>query len=284
MTTEPVTLLASQMHTMDSQHTGRQYRITVSLPLGYTSPPGSDWPFHDAPTKWPTVYVLDGNWYAGMVTGMIRPMAWCGGTTDAIVVGIGYPESQDPMEAFRESFTRRDHDLTPVHDEAVEQSMTKAHKRPVPNGDASSFHRFIKDELIPFIEQTYRADPSRRILVGHSYGGLFALFGLFQTPDLFESMIIGSPTLSYGNRFTFQQEEAFARGGRSLPVKIYLFVSELEEDLNDETLTDTLRLAAVLQGRGYARLSLVKRIFTDQNHCEVAAPGIQWGLKSALKK
>ena len=284
MTSEPATVLASETHLMDSQQTGRQYRITVSLPLGYFSSPGADWPFHDTPAKWPVVYVLDGNWYFGMVTDIIRPMSWCGSTSDAIVVGIGYPESTDPAEAFRESFTRRDHDLTPVRDEAVEQAMEKAHKRPVPNGNAGNFHQFIRQELIPFIETTYRADPTRRILVGHSYGGLFALFGLFETPDLFDTLIIGSPTLSYGNRFTFQQEETFAKEHRKLPARVYLYVGELEEDLNDTTVTDTLRLAAILQGRNYEGFSLVRHVFADQNHCEVAAPGFQAGLKYALKR
>jgi hypothetical protein len=90
--------------------------LTISLPLGYSRSPGEAWPFHDTPAEWPVVYVLDGNWYFGMVTDIIRPMAWCGSTTDAIVVGIGYAEDKDPIEAFRESFTRRDLDLTPVRD------------------------------------------------------------------------------------------------------------------------------------------------------------------------
>src|SRR5215475_13835557 len=110
----PVTILGSEQHMMDSKCTGRTYRITVSLPLGYSSAPGDAWPFHNAPAKWPTVYVLDGNWYFGLVTDIIRPMCWCGSTTDAIVVGIGYHEDANPMEAFRESMTRRDADLTPI--------------------------------------------------------------------------------------------------------------------------------------------------------------------------
>ena len=219
-----------------------------------------------------------------MVTDIIRPMAWCGSTTDAIVVGIGYAEEKDPIEAFRESFTRRDFDLTPIRDEAVEKSMEQAHKRPAPNGDALHFHQFIKEELIPFIEQAYRADPSKRILAGHSYGGLFALFGLFEAPDLFDTLIIGSPTLSYGNRFTFGREEAFAKEHQKLPAKVYLYVGDLEEDIHDATLTDTLRFAAILQSRKYEGFSLVKHVFRDQNHCEVAAPGFQAGLKFALKK
>ena len=34
---------------------------------------------------------------AGMVTGIIRAMAWCGSTTDAIVVGIGYTDTDDAI-------------------------------------------------------------------------------------------------------------------------------------------------------------------------------------------
>jgi uncharacterized protein len=284
MTSEPVTVLASEMRIMESTHTGREYRITISLPLGYSKSPGEGWPFNDTPAKWPVVYVLDGNWYSGMVTDIVRPMAWCGSTTDAIIVGIGYAEANDPIEAFRESFTRRNADLTPVRSEAEEKSMEKQHKRPTPTGDAGNFHKFIKDELIPMIEKDYRADPSRRILVGHSYGGLFAAFALFESPDLFDTLIIGSPTLSYGNRFTFHREEAFTKEHKRLPAKIYLYVGELEEDINDSTVTDMLRFAAILQSRKYEGFSLVKHVFLDQNHCEVAAPGFQAGLKLALKK
>src|SRR6266851_3206535 len=150
MSAEPATILGSEMHMMDSQHTGRKYRITISLPLGYSSSPNESWPFNNTPAQWPVVYVLDGNWYFGLVTDIIRPMSWCGSTTDAIVVGIGYAEDKDPIAAFRESFTRRDADLTPIRDEAVAKSMEEAHKRPVPNGDAGNFHKFIKDELAPF--------------------------------------------------------------------------------------------------------------------------------------
>jgi predicted alpha/beta superfamily hydrolase len=284
MIPQAVTVLGSEMHLLESRHTSRTYRITVSLPLGYFAAPGEGWPFHNIPAKWRTVYVLDGNWYADMVTGMIRPMSLCGSTTDAIVVGIGYPEDADPREAFRTSFTRRDHDLTPVWDEATEASMTATHKRPVPNGDGGNFHKFIRDELIPFVEQTYNADPSARILVGHSYGGLFGLFGMFVTPQLFQTLIIGSPTLSYSNHFTFQQEATFASASKRLPVKMYLFAGEREESLDDRTLTDTLRLAATLESREYEAFSLSKHVFADQNHCEVAAAGFQWGLKHALKK
>ncbi len=284
MTGEAVSILGSAVRMMDSRHTGRKYRITVSLPLGYDRSPDEGWPFNNTPALWPVVYVLDANWYFGMVTDIIRPMSWCGSTSDAIVIGIGYPEDKDPIAAFRESFTRRNADLTPVRDEAEEKSMEAQHKRPTPSGDSGNFLEFIKDELIPIIEKDYRADPAQRILVGHSYGGLFGVFAMLEAPDLFDTLVIGSPTLTYGNRITFQREEAFAKENKKLPAKVFLYVGEYEEGLDDTTLTDTLRLAAILQGRNYEGFSLVKHVFLDQNHCEVAAPGFQAGLKFALKK
>ena len=114
--------------------------------------------------------------------------------------------------------------------------------------------------------------------------GVFALFSLFEMPDLFESMVIGSPMLIYGNRFTFQREEAFAQEHKQLPVRIYLFAGELEEGIHDTTMTDTLRLAAILQDRNYKGLALVKHVFEGLDHCDVFAPGYQAGLKFALNR
>lgn len=284
MASVPAAVLASEVRMMESGHSGRQYRITIALPLGYAAPSSEAWPFDNTPAAWPVVYVLDGNWYFGMVADMIRPAAWCGGITDAIVVGIGYPEGGDPIEAFRDSFTRRNADLTPVRDAEEERALEARHGRPAPTGDAGGFLKFISDELIPTIEREYRADPSRRILLGHSYGGLFALYAMCEAPDLFSVLIAGSPTLTFGDRFMLRREEAFAQERRALPARMVLFVGELEEALDDTTLTDTLRLTAVLQSRRYEGFSLVTHVFPGQNHCEVAAPGFQAGLKLALKK
>jgi hypothetical protein len=82
----------------------------------------------------------------------------------------------------------------------------------------------------------------------------------------------------------FQREEAFAKSPKPLPAQVFLYAAELEEFLNDTTLTDTLRWSAILQGRHYEGLSLVQRIFLGLNHCEVAAPGFHAGLKYALKR
>jgi enterochelin esterase-like enzyme len=44
---------------------------------------------------------------------------------------------------------------------------------------ALAYYQFIVEELAPLIESRYRADPARRILSGHSSGGLFVGYALF---------------------------------------------------------------------------------------------------------
>lgn len=262
---------------MDSRQTGRTYRISVSLPYAYANP---DWPFGDTPDRWPVVYLLDAEFWFDMVTGIVHSMAWCGGTTDAIVVSIGYPVLASPQEMWMETMARRNQDFTPVRDEEREQRMGEMTKRPVQTGDASRFHQFIRDELIPTVERDYLADPSRRILAGHSLGGGFATYALFEAPDLFNAYLIGS---AGAGEFDLKREEAFAQDHRRLASKIYLWVGELEEGTENTTLSDTLQFAARLASRSYEGLSVVSQVFADLNHCECVAPGFQAGLKFVLR-
>ena len=276
----PTSILASETHQLTSA-AGREYRISVALPLGYKAAPDAGWPFNNAPARWPTVYVLDGNWYFGLVTDIIRPMSWCGGTSDAIVVGIGYAESDDPSEALRHAFTCRNLDLTPARDEAEERSMAQRFSRPAPTGGAEEFYRFIRSELTPFIERGYRADASRRTLIGHSYGGLFAAYSLLKSPEHFHSYVIGSPTLAYGDRTVFRQEAQYAGDHDELPARVFVYAGD-EEFVDDSTLTDTIRFVTILRSRSYRNLELASKYFTDYDHCAVAAPGLHAGLHFAL--
>jgi len=277
-------VLGSETHLVHSELTGRNYQISVALPLGYHAQPEESWPFSGLPETWPTVYVLDGNWYFGMVAGMVRPISWCGGTSDAIVVGIGYPENEDAIEGFRTSFIRRDHDLTPIYDPETEKGQTEFHGEPVPNGDGINFLRFLKQELIPLIETTYRADSARRILVGHSYGGLFGLQTLFREPGFFATIVSASPYLAYADRCTFALEEEYASNHDDLTGRLFLASSIDEMGGGDPTPADTLEIAAKLESRRYPGLTVVKKMFLEFNHCEVAPPAFHAGLVFALKK
>ncbi|HEY3310323.1 MAG TPA: alpha/beta hydrolase-fold protein [Anaerolineales bacterium] len=283
MTTQPATILASEVRMMKSKYTGREYCISISLPYASFKSDLTPWPFNKPLERWPVVYLTDGNWYFGMVTDIVRNMGWFGNTTDAIVVGIGYPESQNPQEALCDSIARRFYDFTPVRDEGTEKWVENLVNRTATTGGAGDFLRFIKEELIPIIEQDFQADPRKRILAGHSLGGFFTTFALLEEPGLFDTYIIGSPSLAYCERFLFKREEQFAKRYKKLAAKVHLWVGDREETIDESSVSDVIRFGAILEGRKYKGLKLVKQIFADQYHNEVIAPGFMSGLKLALQ-
>lgn len=284
MTANQATILASQVRMMKSQSSGREYRISIALPYAYFDSPDKSWPADNPLEKWPVVYLTDANWYFGMVTDMVRVTAWCGSTTDAIIVGIGYPQDKDAAEVIRDSSAWRRDDFSPVRNEKFEEEGSKELGRKVESGGAGKFLEFIKQELIPTIESEFKADPKRRILAGHSGGGFFSAFALLKEPGLFESYIVASPSLWMHHKYVFNQEEEYARSHKKLPAKVYLYVGGLEESADSFMVSNMVRFGAILEGRKYKGLSLVSKIFANQNHCEVVPLCFQAGLKMALKK
>lgn len=61
-------------------------------------------------------------------------------------------------------------------------------------GGASRMLQFIGDELLPRVEATYGKAPMR-ILIGHSFGGLFVAHAMLTRPALFQAYVMVSPSL-----------------------------------------------------------------------------------------
>jgi predicted alpha/beta superfamily hydrolase len=122
------------------------------------------------------------------------------GIPEAVVVGIAYG-SFDP------SVNMRGYDFTV----------------PGPDGDprrggAAKFHEFLNDELIPLIEQRYRVDSSKRILLGQSRGGGMVLYSAFTDPDVFWGRIAVNPTFDPGREIFFSSPEKADRRDLGLVV------------------------------------------------------------------
>lgn len=60
-------------------------------------------------------------------------------------------------------------------------------------GGGLEFLKFIEDQLIPKIEATYRVDTSRnsRVIIGHSYGGLFGAYAFCTNNQVFGNYLWG---------------------------------------------------------------------------------------------
>lgn len=260
-------LPGTEVRTITAHSVKQEYRISVALPSSYTAHPER---------SYPTIYLVDANFYFGMVTELTRIMTLGEELPETLVVGIGYPMGEPLAEANKEVIRLRARDLTPVPDPA------KAGDDGKPSGGAPAFLAFIQSELIPLIEQEYRADGAARVLVGHSYGGLFTLYALFHQPQLFAGYVAGSPSLFYGDRVTFAYEAGFAEGHRSLPLRLYLGIGGREERVDDPMVSDFFQFVARLESRRYEGLSLTWQIVENCDHCAFTAPTFQAGLQAVL--
>jgi predicted alpha/beta superfamily hydrolase len=64
------------------------------------------------------------------------------------------------------------------------------------SGGADRLIAFFKDELIPFIDESYRTQPFR-IVLSSSWGGVFCLHTLLTQPSVFNGYIAATPWLIY---------------------------------------------------------------------------------------
>ena len=264
----------TEVRILRSSQVKQDYRISIALPYEYS----------DFPEKnYPTVYILDANLYFGMFTEISRMLYLCG-KTETIIVGIGYPLDLPLEDSFNEVMALRALDLTPVVDEAYEDGRAKLGVPIKGTGGASKFLSFLADDVIPMVEAEYRTAVSDRTLVGHSFGGLFALYTLFQNPTLFRNYIAGSPYLFFGDGTLFDYEERFAENRTSLPVKLFLSAGGLEESIAEPYVSNLYKFKARLQSRNYTDFELTSKIFERCNHCAAIAPMFQFGMMEMLPR
>lgn len=162
-----------------SQKTGFDYDITVYLPVDYS-------PIDKA---YATMYVLDAKQDDAFVAAKCRQISQTLNKQNVIVVGIRYYASD-----------KRDVDYTPTGTSYG-------------GGGCLAFINFIKDELIPTIQASYNVDTSRskRIIIGHSFGGLFGTYAFTKHNEVFGNYLLLSPSLFYDNSILLKYEQE-ARG------------------------------------------------------------------------
>ena len=149
--------LAGDYFALDSREAGHRYHVYIRYPDGYRA---------DDAKLYPTVYLLDGDSLFPYLAPHHIFLTYDDQLPEAIIVGIAYGSFSQPVN-------RRGHDF----------------------GDgAAAFQRFLKNELIAQVERRTRADPQRRILVGQSRGGGFALYSAYTDPDLFWARIASNPS------------------------------------------------------------------------------------------
>ncbi|HWU14791.1 MAG TPA: alpha/beta hydrolase-fold protein [Caulobacter sp.] len=146
-----------------SDRLGHDYEVTVQLPSAKVFLPGQ---------KFAAIYALDGGYeLAGPDSAFLGARAMM---APAIVVSLRLAPGQPPSR--NEDFTHRPFTL-----DGKSQG-----------GGGAVFEAFLLQDLKPFIEARYPADPASSVLFGHSLGGVFAANVFADNPDAFAGYIIGS--------------------------------------------------------------------------------------------
>jgi predicted alpha/beta superfamily hydrolase len=139
-------------------------KISVFLPDGYDA--------KDA--KFPVLYVLDADGRDQHTVPTARFLLLNNKMPKAIIVGVFNID--------------RNHDFLPDSSQSAKTG-----------GGADNFLQFFKQELIPHIDKNFKTE-GFNVLIGHSFGGVFAMHVLLNDPDLFDAYIAIDPSFWYKNQ------------------------------------------------------------------------------------
>lgn len=285
----PALLASATQFDMTSRHTGRTYRIFVSLPL--LPPP---------PDGYPVVLATDANYAFPIVSNHAR-LSQASELPPAIIVGVGYP-----IDEMMAAMTLRNVDLTPPADLAtVPPEMTSGMFEGTRFGEAEPFYSFLIEELRPHIALRYPVDPAKHIYIGDSLGGLFGAHVLLNHPGAFRAYVLGSPALWWNDHAIFDEIGSFAGRVAALETgpRVFVSVGSLEQDASasppslgmssarheelivsgrmvDNARTLARQLAEVDGPPGY---QVVFHEFEGETHFSVIPATISKGLAFALK-
>lgn len=257
---DPVSLPGTMQRDLTARD-GLVYRLLIGVP---SEPPPA--------AGFPLLVLVDGN--ALFATAMSTARLQAGrsevtGIGPAVVLGIGYPGDR-PFD-----IERRQRDLLPVAD------------------GADRFLDVIAGDILPALAEIAPLDPLRRTLIGHSYGGLFALHTLFTRPGLFACHVASSPSIWWNDRAILATEEAFRANGASDAGRLLIAVGEDEqagsagtppsraERLSKARMVDNATdMAARLRASG--RIACESVIFAGENHISVIPAMLSRAVAFAL--
>jgi enterochelin esterase-like enzyme len=151
----PYALAGTTVHSVHAAQLKRDYQVYVSVPASYTP---------DGPAL-PVVFVTDADYAFPLVRAIA---ARVGGHSKAIgpfiLVGLSYAVGDTGTYS-----RNRDYTPTSTYDRPAASDMPGRAPR---YGEAEHYRRFLASEVLPLIARRYKADWSRSVFVGHSYGSL----------------------------------------------------------------------------------------------------------------
>ena len=224
--------------TIYDQEINDTFVVHISLPKDYNEK-----------SKYPMVLMTDGVWRLSDHP-EFRQYMLEGTMKESIVVSVGYPNDYD-------YFKIRERDLLE---------------------DPESYLHFIVDNLVPYLQETYSIDAADLTLTGHSYGGYWAFYALFNSDTIgkntFRNYYIGSPSFqaSTNGKYIRDFEKKYYERSHKLANNVYVTVGGLEQpgfQKPIETFTNFMK------NRNYEELNLKYEVIEDYDHNTVFKPSIK---------
>jgi predicted alpha/beta superfamily hydrolase len=238
-----------------SRVVGDSYQLYVALPPQYET---------DSDSRYPVVYLLDANWNFEPVRDLVRSLASEGKMEPVILVSIC------PVQALQAGYggtaPARCRDLAPTPVSTYPGS-----------GHAEAFAEFLRTELVPHVDATYRSrrSPDDRCLVGHSLAGLFTWYAALRANDVFHKFVPASASLYWDDHVMLEYEVAYAREHADLPASVYSTVSTGE---GAGMVYDRDEWVDRLRSRLYPRLRIGTATYVGIEHNLSSGPAFREGL------
>ncbi|SHT60268.1 Ferri-bacillibactin esterase BesA [Mycobacteroides abscessus subsp. abscessus] len=229
---------------INSKFTHKTYDIEVYIPEIAPSCEG-----------FPIYYVLDGLSYFSFVRDTVRIQQLNSPKTKvspAIVIGICHQKEEMRSQRFI--------DFTAPAEKLVMPEHAKG-KLPEEFGGAERFFQFINSELKPRIEDQFPVNKAAQTLFGHSLGGYFALWSLFNHPISFQNYISISPSVWWNGEELIGMGQRYLENRAKDEKRLFLAVGEQEGFM----VESARKVEALLK----EHLTLERYVAPEENHASV---------------
>jgi len=149
-------------------------------------------------------------------------------------------------------------------------------------GGAENFLKFFTEELIPFIDQSFRTKDFR-ILLGPQAGATFSVYALMEKPDLFKVNIITNPFWNHSIReyLLTKADDFYNKEGL---LKNFLFITSYANNDNEAIQEYLRKFKMIVENGKRSDFTLIFNRIEQREDDVVPPPGLREGLKIYFKE